>query len=97
MRYSARLAMRTSFGRLVSDLSTRFTGLPVEEVDGEIERALRLFVELLGTDRSTFFLIDPGRPPGPDPLLGSGRRRALVAVDHCRGAVVQRAGWRAAT
>jgi hypothetical protein len=51
--------MRTSFGRLVSDLSTRFTGLPVEAVDGEIERALRLMVELLGTDRSTFFLIAP--------------------------------------
>jgi len=51
--------MRTSFGRLVSDLSTRFTGLPVEEVDGEIERALHLLVELLGTDRSTFYLIEP--------------------------------------
>ena len=51
--------MKTPFGRLVSDLSTRFTGLPVEAVDGEIERALRLFVELLGTDRSTFYLIDP--------------------------------------
>ena len=46
--------------RLESDLSTRFTGLPVEEVDGEIERALRLLVELLGTDRSTFLLIDTG-------------------------------------
>ena len=28
-------------------------------MDGEIERALRLLVELLGTDRSTFYLIDP--------------------------------------
>jgi formate hydrogenlyase transcriptional activator len=51
--------MPSSLDRLVTDLSTRFTGLPVEEVDGEIERALRLFVELLGTDRSTFFLIAP--------------------------------------
>jgi formate hydrogenlyase transcriptional activator len=51
--------MRTAFGRLVSDLSTRFTGLPVAEVDGEIERALHLLVEWLGTDRSTFYLIDP--------------------------------------
>jgi transcriptional regulator with GAF, ATPase, and Fis domain len=50
--------MRTPFDRLVSDLSTRFTGLPVEEVDGEIERALRLLVELLGTDRSTFYLVE---------------------------------------
>jgi transcriptional regulator with GAF, ATPase, and Fis domain len=51
--------MRTAFDRLVSDLSTRFTGLPVEEVDGEIERALRLLVELLGTDRSTFYQVEP--------------------------------------
>ena len=50
--------MGTPFVRLLSDLSTRFTGLPVGEVDGEIERALRLLVELLGTDRSTFYLID---------------------------------------
>jgi transcriptional regulator with GAF, ATPase, and Fis domain len=50
--------MQTPFGSLISDLSTRFTGLPVEEVDGEIERALRLLVEQLGTDRSTFYLID---------------------------------------
>jgi transcriptional regulator with GAF, ATPase, and Fis domain len=50
--------MRTSFGRLVSDLSNRFAGLSVEAIDGEIERALRLLVEWLGTDRSTFFLIE---------------------------------------
>jgi formate hydrogenlyase transcriptional activator len=48
--------MGEAFARLLSDLSTRFTGLPVEEVDGEIERALHRLVEWLGTDRSTFFL-----------------------------------------
>jgi transcriptional regulator with GAF, ATPase, and Fis domain len=47
--------------RLLSDLSTRFTGLPVEEVDGEIEGTLRRLVEWLDTDRSTFFLIEDGR------------------------------------
>jgi transcriptional regulator with GAF, ATPase, and Fis domain len=51
--------MTTPIGRLVLDLSTRFTGLPVAEVDGEIERALRMMVEALGTDRSTFSLITP--------------------------------------
>src|SRR5512134_2522591 len=51
--------MATSLSPLVLDLSTRFTGLPVEKVDGEIERALRLMVEALGTDRSTFSLITP--------------------------------------
>ena len=49
--------MTISLSRLVLDLSTRFTGLPVEDVDGEIERALRMMVEALGTDRSTFSLI----------------------------------------
>jgi transcriptional regulator with GAF, ATPase, and Fis domain len=53
------IAMPQSFDRLLSDLSTRFTGLPVEDVDGEIERALHLLVECLDTDRSTFFLITP--------------------------------------
>jgi formate hydrogenlyase transcriptional activator len=54
--YSGR--MTRSFDSLLADLSTRFTGLPVEAIDGEIERALRLLVEWLGTDRSTFFLIE---------------------------------------
>jgi hypothetical protein len=52
--------MRTAFSRLESDLSTRFTGLPVEKMDEEIARALRLLVEQLDTDRSSFLLIDSG-------------------------------------
>jgi len=44
---------------LLVDLSTRFTGLPVERVGEEIERGLRLMVELLGTDRSTLFEFSP--------------------------------------
>jgi len=47
------------FERLLSDLSTRFTGLAAQEVDSEIERALRLLVEFLGTDRSTMFEFSP--------------------------------------
>src|SRR5258705_13191737 len=39
--------------RLVIDLSTRFTGLPLDRIDEEIQRGLRLLVEFLGTDRST--------------------------------------------
>jgi len=45
--------------RLVSELSTRFTGLPVEEIDEEIERSLRLLVEFLDTDRSTLSEFSP--------------------------------------
>ena len=89
--------MKSSFGRLVADLSTRFTGLPVEELDGEIERALRLFVELLGTDRSTFFLI------GPDGRLVQTHTWAregiepCVAIDFCRGDPGTAPGWWPAT
>jgi len=39
--------------RLVTELSTRFTGLPLDRIDEEIQRGLRLLVEFLGTDRST--------------------------------------------
>src|SRR5437867_13406434 len=39
--------------RLVTELSTRFTGLPLDRIDEEIQHGLRLLVEFLGTDRST--------------------------------------------
>ena len=41
--------------RLLADLSTRFTHLPVERIAEEIEHGLRRLVEFLGTDRSTLF------------------------------------------
>jgi len=44
---------------LLTDLSTRFTGLPVERIDEEIERGLRLLVDFLGTDRSTLSEFSP--------------------------------------
>ena len=39
--------------QLVTELSTRFTGLAVDRIDEEIQRGLRLLVEFLETDRST--------------------------------------------
>ena len=63
--------------RLVSDLSARFTRLPVERIHEEIERGLRQLVEFLDTDRSTLFEFSPdgthlrpsprGRAPGWSP------------------------------
>jgi transcriptional regulator with GAF, ATPase, and Fis domain len=44
---------------LLTELSTRFTGLPVDQIDGEIERGLRLLVEFLDTDRSTLSEFSP--------------------------------------
>jgi len=61
-RYTA-LAMATDessgLERLVTELSTRFTGLPVEQIDEEIERGLRLLVEFLDTDRSILSEFSP--------------------------------------
>jgi GAF domain-containing protein len=45
--------------RLLIDLSTRFTGLPVERIHEEIERGLQRLAEFLGTDRSTLFQFSP--------------------------------------
>jgi formate hydrogenlyase transcriptional activator len=39
----------------VAGLSTRFTGLPGDQVDAEIERALRDLCEFLGTDRANLY------------------------------------------
>jgi transcriptional regulator with GAF, ATPase, and Fis domain len=47
------MAFIDPFEHLAAELSTRFTGLPVEQVDGEIAEALHRLVEMLGTDRST--------------------------------------------
>jgi transcriptional regulator with GAF, ATPase, and Fis domain len=48
------------FEHLVAELSTRFTGLPVDQVDGEIAEALRRLVEVLGTDRTTLVEVFEG-------------------------------------
>ena len=43
----------SAFETFLAELSTQFTGLPGDRVDGEIERALRGLVEFLATDRAT--------------------------------------------
>ena len=65
---------------LLVDLSTRFTGLPIERIGEEIERGLRLIVELLGADRSTLFEFSPdGTDPHTPRLVGTSRHRAVHA------------------
>jgi len=49
------LAGASVFETFLASLSTRFTGLPGNRVDTEIERALRDLCEFLGTDRATLF------------------------------------------
>ena len=45
----------TDFETFLAEISTRFTGLPGNRIDGAIEQALQDLVELLGTDRATLF------------------------------------------
>src|SRR2546422_9740877 len=45
----------SDFESFLADLSARFTGLPGDRVNAEIESALRELVEFLGTDRATLF------------------------------------------
>ena len=55
-----------SFELFVADLSARFTGLPIERVDGEITSALEQLLEVFGTDRSTLMEVgDDGRDIHP--------------------------------
>jgi len=61
--------------QLLVELSTRFTGLPVQQIDAEIERGLRLLAEFLGTDRSTISEFAPGG--GAFMHLGSWARPGL--------------------
>src|SRR5262245_23556682 len=48
----------TGFESFLAEISTRFTGLPGDRVDAEIDRALRELVEFLGTDRATLLEFD---------------------------------------
>jgi transcriptional regulator with GAF, ATPase, and Fis domain len=45
----------SAFETFLASLSTRFTGLPGNRVDAEIERALRDLCEFLGTDRANLY------------------------------------------
>jgi hypothetical protein len=45
----------TDFETFLAELSTRFTGLPANRIDAEIDHALRDLIEFLGTDRATLF------------------------------------------
>ena len=56
-RKQAELAMeeRLRFERLLADLSAGFVNLPYEQIELQIDGALKMLVEFLGNDRSTLF------------------------------------------
>ena len=71
---------------LLVDLSTRFTGIPIERIGEEVERGLRRMVELLGTDRCTLFEFSPdGRTITP---LASWARPGIELFTQVPQAVV---------
>ena len=78
--------------RLVSELSARFTRLPVERIHEEIERGLRRLVEFLDTDRSTLFEFSPdGTRLDGRRLVGAPRGGALHHPNRAsRAALVPR-------
>jgi PAS domain S-box-containing protein len=55
------LGKRLQFERLVSDLSARFVGAHPEQLDAEIERALKMILEFFQVDRSGLLRILPSR------------------------------------
>jgi formate hydrogenlyase transcriptional activator len=60
-RYTPSVREVAPIEHLLADLSTRFSGLPYQRIDAEIDRALEQLVEHLGTDRSTFLeLLEDG-------------------------------------
>jgi formate hydrogenlyase transcriptional activator len=54
------MAAPPGFESLIAELSTRLSGLPAEQVDAEIEHALRRLLAFLGTDRCSFAELESG-------------------------------------
>lgn len=53
------LKNRLAMEKLVASISTRFINIPLEEIDREIERALRAIGEFAGVDQCFFCLLTP--------------------------------------
>ena len=68
LQWDAAVGDSSRFEQLLADLSTRFAGIPSEQVDAEIDGALERLVGFLGTDRSSFIELLP--------------EEGLVAVTH---------------
>lgn len=75
VQLSVSLQERLQIEQLLSDLSTRFSALPEDQIDGEIEMWMRRLAEMLGADRSSFAELTDGgfvvthsyAAPGIDP------------------------------
>jgi signal transduction histidine kinase len=95
---SATLEERLRIEQLLSDLSTRFSSLVVDQIDGEIEMWIRRLAEMLGADRSSFaelkadgFVVTHAyAAPGIDPYPKGLVNRALpwLTAEFAAGRIV---------
>ena len=69
-RIELSLAERLRFRRLLSDLSTRFSGVSVLDFDAEVHGALRWIVEFLGVDRGLLIELPGRQAPGRSWTIG---------------------------
>ncbi len=76
------------FVELLEELSTRFSGLPAERVDGEIDRALERILVYLGTDRAS--LMELREDDGSIRVTHTARRHDSPDIPSLAGAVVAR-------
>jgi len=60
-RIGEALEERLRFERLLSDLSARFVNVSCEQVDGEIERALKIILHFFQVDRCGLLRVLPGK------------------------------------
>ncbi len=57
--YDAAVQTAARFEQLLTDLSTRFSGVSIERIDAEIDGALEALVHFLATDRASFLELLP--------------------------------------
>jgi signal transduction histidine kinase len=77
-RIELSLAERLRFRRLLSDLSARFSGVPVIDFDAEVHEALRWIVEFLGVDRGLLIELPGHQTPGRSWTTGEAIDAARV-------------------
>ena len=73
--------------KLISEISAKFVNLQTAQVNRQIEERLKLLVEFLGVDRSTFFRISKDRKdliPIDSHTMKNGRKERKNNQDELR-------------
>lgn len=102
-QYDERITERLLFETMLSDISTRFVNLPVEEIDQEIEACLKLIVDTLNIDRCsvaqlnqdktellvTHAFVKPGLRPMPNLVLNKEQPYYTKHLFKCQAIVME--------